>query len=95
MSSRERISSVDNAWLRMDRSVNPMQIVGVMIFAGRRGGADRNPRPGAGQSACPGDDKDLGNRFGLVALADEAPQPQRPKPPKPPTLRRRAAHRPQ
>ena len=36
MSSRERISSVDNAWLRMDRPVNLMQIVGVMIFEGRQ-----------------------------------------------------------
>ena len=32
---RERIASVDTAWLRMDRPSNLMQIVGVMIFAGR------------------------------------------------------------
>ncbi|WP_291992694.1 wax ester/triacylglycerol synthase family O-acyltransferase [Candidatus Accumulibacter sp. ACC003] len=35
MASRERVSPVDNAWLRMDRPANLMQIVGVMIFAGR------------------------------------------------------------
>lgn len=35
MTSRERISSVDTAWLRMDRAQNLMQIVGVMIFDGR------------------------------------------------------------
>lgn len=39
MTSRERVSeriaSVDTAWLRMDRPSNLMQIVGVMIFAGR------------------------------------------------------------
>lgn len=35
MSKRERISSVDNAWLRMDRPTNLMMIVGVMIFGGR------------------------------------------------------------
>ncbi len=35
MHSRERISSVDNAWLRMDRPTNLMQIIGVMIFDGR------------------------------------------------------------
>lgn len=35
MSLRERISSVDTAWLRMDRAENLMQIVGVMIFDGR------------------------------------------------------------
>ena len=29
------MSSVDTAWLRMDRPGNPMQIVGVMIFDGR------------------------------------------------------------
>ena len=33
--ARERMSSVDTAWLRMDRSTNLMQIVGVMIFEGR------------------------------------------------------------
>jgi diacylglycerol O-acyltransferase / wax synthase len=35
MSTRERISHVDTAWLRMDRPTNLMQIVGVMIFNGR------------------------------------------------------------
>ena len=39
MSSRERvreaIASVDTAWLRMDRPSNLMQIIGVMMFAGR------------------------------------------------------------
>lgn len=35
MSTRERMSSVDTAWLRMDRSNNLMMIVGVMVFAGR------------------------------------------------------------
>jgi WS/DGAT/MGAT family acyltransferase len=35
MSKRERISSVDNAWLRMDRPTNLMMIIGVMIFGGR------------------------------------------------------------
>jgi diacylglycerol O-acyltransferase len=35
MNSRERISHVDNAWLRMDRPENLMQILGVMIFKGR------------------------------------------------------------
>jgi WS/DGAT/MGAT family acyltransferase len=34
MSSRERISHVDTAWLRMDRPSNLMQIVGVMLFDG-------------------------------------------------------------
>ncbi|MGE5770050.1 MAG: wax ester/triacylglycerol synthase domain-containing protein, partial [Betaproteobacteria bacterium] len=34
MSSRERISHVDTAWLRMDRPSNLMQIVGVMLFEG-------------------------------------------------------------
>lgn len=34
MSSREKISHVDTAWLRMDRPENLMQILGVMIFAG-------------------------------------------------------------
>ena len=32
MPKRERISSVDTAWLRMDRPTNLMMIVGVMIF---------------------------------------------------------------
>jgi len=32
---RERMASVDTAWLRMDRPANLMQIVGVMIFDGR------------------------------------------------------------
>ena len=35
MTNRERISSVDTAWLRMDRPTNLMMIVGVMIFDGR------------------------------------------------------------
>lgn len=35
MSTRERISHVDTAWLRMDRPTNLMQIVGVMVFDGR------------------------------------------------------------
>ncbi|MFZ4538875.1 WS/DGAT/MGAT family O-acyltransferase [Propionivibrio sp.] len=35
MTSRERIASVDTAWLRMDRPANLMQIIGVMIFEGR------------------------------------------------------------
>ncbi len=34
MPSRERISSVDTAWLRMDRPTNLMQIVGIMLFDG-------------------------------------------------------------
>lgn len=34
MTSRERISNVDTAWLRMDRAENLMQILGVMIFEG-------------------------------------------------------------
>ena len=34
MPSRERISNVDTAWLRMDRPSNLMQIVGVMLFDG-------------------------------------------------------------
>ena len=33
--ARERMASVDTAWLRMDRPANLMQIIGVMIFAGR------------------------------------------------------------
>lgn len=32
---RERMASVDTAWLRMDRPANLMQIVGVMVFEGR------------------------------------------------------------
>ena len=35
MRSRERISHVDTAWLRMDRPENLMQILGVMLFKGR------------------------------------------------------------
>ncbi|MCB1941678.1 MAG: wax ester/triacylglycerol synthase family O-acyltransferase [Candidatus Accumulibacter sp.] len=35
MTSRQRVSHVDTAWLRMDRPENLMQIVGVMIFVGR------------------------------------------------------------
>ncbi len=35
MSARERVSSVDTAWLRMDRPENLMQIVGVMVCNGR------------------------------------------------------------
>jgi WS/DGAT/MGAT family acyltransferase len=35
MAERERMSSVDTAWLRMDRPHNLMTIVGVMIFADR------------------------------------------------------------
>lgn len=35
MISREPMSHVDTAWLRMDRPENLMQIVGVMIFEGR------------------------------------------------------------
>ena len=35
MPSRERISHVDTAWLRMDRPSNLMQIVGVMLFEGQ------------------------------------------------------------
>lgn len=34
MPSRERISNVDTAWLRMDRPSNLMQIVGVLLFEG-------------------------------------------------------------
>jgi diacylglycerol O-acyltransferase len=34
MAKRERISSVDTAWLRMDRPTNLMMIVGVMMFDG-------------------------------------------------------------
>ena len=34
MSSRERMSPVDTAWLRMDRPNNLMQILGVMLFDG-------------------------------------------------------------
>jgi WS/DGAT/MGAT family acyltransferase len=35
MTSRERISGVDTAWLRMDKPTNLMMIVGVMIFRER------------------------------------------------------------
>lgn len=35
MLSRERISNVDTAWLRMDRPSNLMQIVGVLLFEGQ------------------------------------------------------------
>ncbi len=35
MPSRERISNVDTAWLRMDRPSNLMQIVGVLLFEGQ------------------------------------------------------------
>ncbi len=35
MASREQISHVDTAWLRMDRPSNLMQIVGVMLFEGQ------------------------------------------------------------
>lgn len=35
MSHRESMSSVDTAWLRMDRPSNLMQIVGVMVFDGK------------------------------------------------------------
>ena len=35
MSTRERVSHVDTAWLRMDRPENLMQILGVMVFGGR------------------------------------------------------------
>ena len=34
MRKREKMSSVDTAWLRMDRSTNLMTIVGVLILAG-------------------------------------------------------------
>ena len=34
MSTVEKMSAVDTAWLRMDRPSNLMQIVGVMIFDG-------------------------------------------------------------
>ncbi len=34
MPSREPISNVDTAWLRMDRPTNQMQIVGVLLFDG-------------------------------------------------------------
>lgn len=34
MPQRERMSSVDNAWLRMDSPVNLMMIIGVLIFDG-------------------------------------------------------------
>lgn len=32
---RERMASIDTAWLRMDRPANLMQIIGVMVFDGR------------------------------------------------------------
>lgn len=32
---RERMASIDTAWLRMDRPTNLMQIIGVMVFDGR------------------------------------------------------------
>ena len=32
---RERMASIDTAWLRMDRPANLMQIIGVMMFDGR------------------------------------------------------------
>lgn len=32
---RERMASIDTAWLRMDRPANLMQIIGVMVFEGR------------------------------------------------------------
>jgi WS/DGAT/MGAT family acyltransferase len=35
MPAREKMSSVDTAWLRMDRPSNLMMIVGVLIFEGR------------------------------------------------------------
>ena len=35
MASRERMSNVDTAWLRMDRPTNLMQIIGVMLFKGQ------------------------------------------------------------
>ena len=35
MSSRERISGVDTAWLRMEQPTNLMMIVGVMMFDGK------------------------------------------------------------
>src|SRR5579862_1727519 len=34
MSTREKMSSVDTAWLRMDRPANLMMIVGVLIIDG-------------------------------------------------------------
>ncbi|MEP7085108.1 MAG: wax ester/triacylglycerol synthase domain-containing protein, partial [Betaproteobacteria bacterium] len=34
MNKREKMSSVDTAWLRMDRPTNLMMIVGVLIFEG-------------------------------------------------------------
>lgn len=37
MTSRERISGVDTAWLRMEQPSNLMMIVGVMMVAGRLG----------------------------------------------------------
>ena len=40
MPSRERISGVDTAWLRMDHPTNLMMIVGVMVLEGRLRAAD-------------------------------------------------------
>ena len=40
MSSRERISGVDTAWLRMEHPTNLMMIVGVMMFEGELRAAD-------------------------------------------------------
>src|SRR5258705_2137602 len=37
MRKREKMSSVDTAWLRMDRPTNLMMIVGVLMFEGRVG----------------------------------------------------------
>ena len=34
-SARESMSSVDLAWLRMERATNPMMVVGVLTFANR------------------------------------------------------------
>ena len=38
MKNRERMSSVDTAWLRMDTPTNLMMIVGVMMFMPRKAG---------------------------------------------------------
>ncbi|TLD46277.1 MAG: putative diacylglycerol O-acyltransferase [Accumulibacter sp.] len=35
MTARERVSSVDTAWLRMDRPENLMQILGIIVCSGR------------------------------------------------------------
>jgi diacylglycerol O-acyltransferase len=37
MSTNERVSSVDRAWLRMDRPENPMSIVGLIVLGRRLG----------------------------------------------------------